>query len=99
MSKLFRATVTENKRVIKNHYLLTLRPLKRIKKSRPGNFFMISVESGLDPLLKRPFSVHRSTDRDFQILYRVVGKGTTILSNRKPGDALDVIGPLGNTFP
>ncbi len=99
MSKLFSATVTENKKVIKNHYLLTLRPLKRIKKSRPGNFFMISVESGLDPLLKRPFSVHHSTDREFQILYRVVGKGTTILSNKKPGDVLDVIGPLGNTFP
>jgi dihydroorotate dehydrogenase electron transfer subunit len=99
LSKLFRATVTENKRVIKNHYLLTLRPLKRIKKSRPGNFFMISVESGLDPLLKRPFSVHRSTAREFQILYRVVGKGTTILSKRKQGDVLDVIGPLGNTFP
>ena len=99
MSKLFSATVTENIRVIKNHYLLTLRPLKRIKKSRPGNFFMISVESGLDPLLKRPFSVHHSTDREFQILYRVVGKGTTILSKKKPGDVLDVIGPLGNTFP
>ena len=99
MSKLFKATVTENKRIIKNHYLLTLRPIKRINKSRPGNFFMISVESGLDPLLKRPFSVHHSTDREFQILYRVVGKGTTILSSRKPGDLLDVIGPLGNTFP
>lgn len=99
MSKLFKATVTENKRLIKNHYLLTLRPLKKIKKCRPGNFFMISMESGFDPLLKRPFSIHRSTDRDFQILYRVVGKGTTILSNKKPDDLLDVIGPLGNTFP
>jgi dihydroorotate dehydrogenase electron transfer subunit len=99
LSKLFRATVTENRRVIKNHYLLTLRPLKRIKKIRPGNFFMISVESGFDPLLKRPFSMHHSTAREFQILYRIVGKGTTILSNKKPGDVLDVIGPLGNAFP
>lgn len=99
MSKLFRATVTENKRIIKDHYLLTLRPNTRTKKSRPGNFYMLSVESGLDPLLKRPFSVHRSTKDGFQILYRVVGKGTTILSGKKPGEALDVIGPLGNTFP
>lgn len=99
MSKLFKAVVTENKRLIKDHYLLTLSPLKKIKKNRPGNFFMISVESGLDPLLKRPFSLHRSTKNGFQILYRVVGKGTTILSNKTPGDILDVIGPLGNTFP
>lgn len=99
LSKLFSATVTENKQLINSHYLLTLHPLKKIKKSRPGNFFMISVESGLDPLLKRPFSIHRSTKNGLQILYRVVGKGTTILSNKKPGDLLDMIGPLGNTFP
>ena len=99
MSKLFKATVTENKRLIKDHYLLTLRPLKRTKKSRPGNFYMLSVASGQDPLLKRPFSVHRSTNKEFQILYRVVGKGTTMLSNKTAGEVLDVIGPLGNTFP
>ena len=99
MSKLFKATVIENRSLIKDHYLLTLRPLKKTNKNRPGNFFMISVQSGLDPLLKRPFSVHRSTDKEFQILYRVVGKGTTILSTKKPGNVLDLIGPLGNTFP
>jgi len=99
LNKLFRASVTENKRLIENHYLLTLRPLTRTKKSRPGNFFMVSVDSGGDPLLKRPFSVHRSTKNGLQILYRVVGKGTTILSNKKPGEVLDVIGPLGNIFP
>jgi dihydroorotate dehydrogenase electron transfer subunit len=98
LSKIFRATITENKRLIKDHYLLTLRPLKKTRKGRPGNFFMISVNSGLDPLLKRPFSLHRSTKSGFQILYRVVGRGTRILSYKKTGEVLDVIGPLGNTF-
>lgn len=60
---------------------------------------MLSVDSGPDPLLKRPFSVHRRLGCDFQILYRVVGKGTGILSKRRPGDLLDVVGPLGNEFP
>lgn len=60
---------------------------------------MISVRSGLDPLLRRPFSVHRSGRVGLQILYRVVGKGTSILRDKKPGEVLDMIGPLGNTFP
>ncbi len=60
---------------------------------------MVSVDHGLDPLLKRPFSVHRLSGKDFQILYRIVGKGTAILSERKEGDILDIVGPLGNGFP
>ncbi|MBI5056928.1 MAG: dihydroorotate dehydrogenase electron transfer subunit [Nitrospirae bacterium] len=99
MSRLFKASVIENRQVIKNHFLLTLHPLVKIGKPKPGNFFMISVDNCLDPLLKRPFSIHRWLGRDFQVLYRVTGKGTSILSNRKPGDILEIIGPLGNAFP
>ena len=65
----------------------------------PGNFFMISVDRGLDPLLKRPFSIHRWLDGDFQLLYRVTGRGTAILSKKKNGDVLEGIGPLGKGFP
>ncbi len=60
---------------------------------------MVSVGNGLDPLLKRPFSIHRMIGSDLQILYRVAGRGTNILSRKKPGDTLEVIGPLGNNFP
>lgn len=60
---------------------------------------MLSVDSSLDPLLKRPFSIYRWLGPDFQILYRIVGKGTDILSRRKPDDILEVIGPLGKGFP
>jgi dihydroorotate dehydrogenase electron transfer subunit len=59
---------------------------------------MRSVNEGLDPLLKRPFSIHRSGNGDIQFLYRVVGKGTGILSIKKPGDSVEVLGPLGNNF-
>jgi dihydroorotate dehydrogenase electron transfer subunit len=99
LSRLFKAAVTDNRQLIKNHYLLTLQPLKKIKKPRPGNFFMLSVDNGLDPLLKRPFSIYRSASGELQFIYRIVGKGTNILSKRKAGDALEVIGPLGNNFP
>ncbi|UCH80458.1 MAG: dihydroorotate dehydrogenase electron transfer subunit [Nitrospiraceae bacterium] len=99
MNRVFKATVVENKKLINNHYLLTLHPAVKIKKPRPGNFFMVAVETGLDPLLKRPFSIHRWIDGNFQLLYRVTGKGTKILSEKKPGNILDILGPLGKGFP
>jgi dihydroorotate dehydrogenase electron transfer subunit len=99
LNRLFKASVVENRQINKDHYLLTLYPSEKIRQPEPGNFFMLSVDSGLDPLLKRPFSIHRRIGNDLQILYRVVGRGTGLLSRRKPGDLLDVTGPLGNKFP
>ncbi|MBI5665882.1 MAG: dihydroorotate dehydrogenase electron transfer subunit, partial [Nitrospirae bacterium] len=99
MNRLFQASVIENKKLIEKHYLLTLHPLEKIKGPKPGNFFMVSVENGLDPLLRRPISIHRRLNGDFQLLYRVAGKGTSILSRKKPGDILEILGPLGNGFP
>lgn len=60
---------------------------------------MVSVNNGLDPLLKRPISIHRWLGNDLQLLYRIAGKGTAILSTKKAGDELEVLGPLGNGFP
>ena len=99
MNRTFKASVVENKKLLDNHYLITLRPEVEIKKPKPGNFFMVAVDTGLDPLLKRPFSVHRWIDGNFQLLYRIVGKGTKILSEKKPGNSLDILGPLGKGFP
>jgi dihydroorotate dehydrogenase electron transfer subunit len=99
LSKLFQTSVTENKQLAKNHYLITLHPLKRITKPEPGQFFMLSADNSLDPLLKRPFSLHRWLGPDFQILYRIVGKATEILKEQKKGDVLEIMGPLGNGFP
>lgn len=99
MNKLFQARVEENKRLAHNHYLITLHPLRKISKPCPGQFFMVSAEKGLDPLLRRPFSIHSWKAGDFQLLYRVVGKATDILREKSPGERLDILGPLGNGFP
>jgi len=99
LSRLFEASVKENRRLTEKHYLLTFNPLKKIRRPGPGNFFMISAGNGLDPLLKRPFSLHRRTGSGIRILYRVTGRGTAILSRKRPGDVLEIIGPLGNGFP
>ena len=64
----------------------------------PGQFIMVHVGAGYDPLLRRPFSIHRVKEEYIQILFKVVGKGTLILSEKKAGEKADLIGPLGKGF-
>lgn len=78
-------------------------------KAKPGQFVMVRVAQLLDPLLRRPFGIHRlSQESDnprrkspptcIEILYRIVGKGTIMLSEKKRGEEINLIGPLGNCF-
>lgn len=64
-----------------------------------GQFVMIRTGNGLDPLLRRPFSLHQaSSDGHIQIFFKNVGRGTGILAHAKVGETLDVFGPLGRGF-
>jgi dihydroorotate dehydrogenase electron transfer subunit len=80
-------------------FRLTLSSVRIAESARPGQFVHLRVTDGIDPLLRRPFSIH-GVNRDrgtFDLLYRCVGKGTGLLCRRHSG-AFDVLGPLGNGF-
>jgi len=65
---------------------------------KPGQFVHIRTDQeGLQPFFRRPFSVYRA-QKYVEIFYAVVGRGTKLLSLKKKGDSLDVLGPLGNPF-
>jgi dihydroorotate dehydrogenase electron transfer subunit len=70
----------------------------------PGQFVMLRPPFIADPFLPRAFSIYRSvpvTDSAasvVEILYKVLGKGTQYLAQMDPGQAVEVLGPLGNTF-
>lgn len=56
---------------------------------------MLQVGSSFDPLLKRPLSVFAARGRTLQFLYRIRGRGTLLLSRKKEGETIALIGPLG----
>jgi dihydroorotate dehydrogenase electron transfer subunit len=65
---------------------------------KPGQFVHIRTdEAGLQPFFRRPFSVYRAL-KSVEIFYDVVGPGTKLLSLKKRGDTVDVLGPLGTPF-
>lgn len=117
-----------NKPIAPGHYHISLHAPSIARLAGPGQFVHIKVNDDIEPLLRRPFSIHRvtgtkarqhtSTPRpndcstrqtevglvgqaaasNIEILYKVIGKGTEILSQRKQGESLNIIGPLGNGF-
>ncbi|MFC1566838.1 dihydroorotate dehydrogenase electron transfer subunit [bacterium] len=63
-----------------------------------GQFVEVKVSEVSDPLLRRPISIFEADNNSCAIAYRVIGKGTKALSEKKIDEMLDVIGPLGNGF-
>ncbi len=96
-----RAVILENQEVGPSSFRMRLLDPKVATAALPGQFVHVRVAPGsFDPLLRRPFSVAWA-DRSagaFVILYRVVGRGTKLLAERRPGEELDMVGPLGRGF-
>ncbi|NQU95707.1 MAG: dihydroorotate dehydrogenase electron transfer subunit [Candidatus Omnitrophica bacterium] len=97
--KQFYAKVISNQRIAPDHFILSFKtPHAMAKKVKPGQFFKIKVNNSSKPLLGRPFSVHKAGNNKIEILYKIVGEATRILSTKKSGNILDILGPLGNGF-
>jgi dihydroorotate dehydrogenase electron transfer subunit len=68
----------------------------------PGQFAMVSGWPGSDPLLPRPFAIFRSGSNagrhSVEFVYKVVGRGTALLSGLHDGDPVSLTLPLGRGF-
>ncbi len=67
------------------------------KITAPGQFINIKIDHS-ETFLRRPISISDYNDKTLTIIYKVFGKGTEILSQKKKFDKLDVLSPLGNGF-
>jgi dihydroorotate dehydrogenase electron transfer subunit len=66
--------------------------------ARPGEFAQLRAWAGVDPLLRRPFSVAWTAGELCSFVLEAVGAGTRLLVALRPGDPLQALGPLGNGF-
>ncbi|MCF6137041.1 dihydroorotate dehydrogenase electron transfer subunit [Pseudalkalibacillus berkeleyi] len=94
-------TIVHNRQIANQIFEMTFTGELVSKMTEPGQFLHIRVGDQVIPLLRRPISI---CDVDLEekrctILYRAEGEGTKLLSNKRVGDSLDVLGPLGNGFP
>jgi len=61
----------------------------------PGQFFMLEAPGRLLP---RPMSLCQAPPGELAFLVEPIGPGTTALASLRPGEAIHVLGPLGNGF-
>jgi dihydroorotate dehydrogenase electron transfer subunit len=91
-----RVRVLENREVARSTFLMSLEC--SLDPSVPGQFVMVKVGPGRELFLRRPLAVLGQEGGVLEILYKVKGQGTRELSIKERGDALWVLGPLGNGF-
>jgi len=92
-----------NEQLAKNCWRMTLEAPQIASEIKPGQFINVKIGKTFDPLFRRPFSVFRRVKEDggyygIEVVYKVVGKGTRLMTELKKGDELDIIGPLGHGF-
>jgi len=90
--------ILENKNLFKDVYLLKIKNNFDFQ-IYPGQFAMIRINNSLDPLLSRPFSFYNASEDSLEFLYQIKGRGTSLLAERRRGEKLKVLAPLGRGFP
>jgi dihydroorotate dehydrogenase electron transfer subunit len=98
------AVVLSNTRLSPDFNVIALEAPDVARQAAPGQFVMVKTSPGLDPLLRRPFSIFEilrtesGEVRGLSVLNKRVGVGTSLLYDAQPGDRISCLGPLGRPF-
>jgi len=98
------AEVIRNTPLSSDYNVLALSAPSIAATARPGQFVMVKVATGHDPLLRRPFSVFEVLrDRDgapaaISLLNKRIGVSTNLIYSAQPGQRVACLGPLGRPF-
>ncbi|MEI7611923.1 MAG: dihydroorotate dehydrogenase electron transfer subunit [Betaproteobacteria bacterium] len=105
----FTSMILSNVEISPGYWRIRLTAPQEFSTATPGQFVMVRISGAIDPLLRRPFAIfdvgiHTPAQSGaipqafFEMLYRVVGKGTALLASLHENDLLDILGPLGTGF-
>ncbi|MDR2399362.1 MAG: dihydroorotate dehydrogenase electron transfer subunit [Endomicrobium sp.] len=86
--------IISNKEVCAGYFELQVKVEAASKHCLPGQFFMLEVPG---VFLRRPISIYNVKKDILSFLYKVVGKGTNILSSISVG-TIQLLGPLGKGY-
>lgn len=81
-----------------DQYILRIQAPGCAANASPGQFVHVTVASHRP--LRRPISIMRvdSSQGWVELLYKAVGAGTSLLTQRSPGELLNILGPIGQSF-
>lgn len=93
--------VVKNDRLHDLYTLLILKPVeKELPEINPGQFVQVAVDNSKTTFLRRPISVNYvdRANNHLWLLVRKAGDGTAALMEKRHGEIVNLILPLGNTF-
>ena len=105
----YRTKIISNQEISPGYFRMRILAPGFGEDAHPGQFVMFRVQRSLPPLLRRPFGIFRTGYMDadcegmppkefVEIVYKVVGRGTSIMAELHEGDKVELLGPLGNGF-
>ena len=92
------AVVLQQTAAEEQQFLLHLQAPEIVSSALPGQFVHIQCDTTL--LMRRPMSIMRVDKKEgtLEMLYKIYGEGTELLSKKSAGDVVELIGPIGNAF-
>ena len=107
--KNYRTKIISNQEISPGYFRMKILAPGFGENAHAGQFIMFRVQRSLPPLLRRPFGIFRTgflpadcdglPPKEFvEIVYKVVGSGTSIMAELHEGDKVELLGPLGNGF-
>ena len=79
-----------------DQFVMRIRAPKNAAAAQPGSFVHITCDDLLP--MRRPLSIMRAGDGWIEVLYKIVGQGLRLLSQKEPGTTVSVLGPIGKPF-
>jgi dihydroorotate dehydrogenase electron transfer subunit len=107
--KEVKAKILFHRRIAADYFCLRLLCPDIARFAEPGQFILLRVNELRDPFLRRPFSFSRilppkgkrtrpEDEGALEICYKIVGRGTSLMTQLREGQRLDLLGPLGKGF-
>jgi len=98
--RLLGAELIDSREILPGQFLQALHAPHLATGSRAGQFVHVRTGDLSGLVLRRPFSINTAdpSSGTVTIHFRTIGRGTDWLTRLRPGDAVDVLGPLGRPF-
>lgn len=98
--RLAAAELVESRQVLPAQWIQSFHAPELATGSRAGQFVHVRTGDCTGLVLRRPFSLNTADPVSgiVTIHFRTIGRGTAWLTRLRPGDRLDMLGPLGRPF-
>ncbi|SHJ22119.1 dihydroorotate dehydrogenase electron transfer subunit [Parasporobacterium paucivorans] len=91
--------ITSQVKITSDIYRISFQSVTMAQNGKPGQFVTVYCRDG-SRLLPRPFGISEidKEKNEVSFVYKVVGGGTEEFTTYRPGEFMEVMGPLGNGF-